>query len=624
MQKISQDVYTLKYQLKDKDGNPIDRNIEDTFARVANALALKEKDPKFWEKEFLWAMENGALPGGRIIANAGAEKNKSRVSTINCTVAGRIEDSMDGILKSVYEGGITLSTGAGIGYCFSTLRPKGAFVSGAGAFTSGPLSFMDIFDSMCATISSAGGRRGAQMATFDISHPDIVEFIKSKRENGRFKHFNLSVLVTDKFLACLKNNGMWSLQFNGVKYKEIAARELWDLIIRSTYDYAEPGVIFIDRVNQENNLYWCEDITASNPCGEQYLPPYGACLLGSINLTKFIKKPFTPDASFDYENYQKVIRIFTRMLDNVVDINGLPLEKQHREIETKRRHGMGYLGLGSAITMLGMKYGESESIKFTHTVSMTLACEGWSTGVELAKEKGCAPIFTDKDSRELFIRSQYIQRIDNHLQNNVLKDIKKYGCRFTHHTSIAPTGTLSVALANNASNGIEPSFAHEYNRNLTVAQKNTREKIKVYSYESLLYRQLYGVDVPLPDYFITANDISPIKHIDVQAAAQYWIDAAISKTINVPSDYPFSDFQNLYSYAYNMGLKGCTTFRFNPQANTGILVNESDLAKTKYRFTLENGEVVELPGNESVEYDGQVHNVANLFDALNNGTYGKF
>ena len=969
MQSVSLDIFNKKYRLKDKNGLFIDQSIEDTFKRVARALASVEKEEiqENWYKKFLWAMNNGAIPAGRILSNAGAMEHKPSTSTINCTVSEHVQDSMDGILHAVHQAGLTLHSGAGIGYCFSTLRPKGAFVSGAGSYTSGALSFMDIFDKMCSTVSSAGGRRGAQMATFDVSHPDILEFIRAKREDGRLRQFNLSVLITKEFMEAVEKDAKWALSFPVQKnhdfpenvvwrkwpitegyftngeglvackiYKEIPARRLWDAIMASTYDYAEPGFILIDEVNDLNNNWWCEEITATNPCvtgdtrlhtdkglvtvkelyqsqehikvsvdkrtlshkengtvarlavpvfetckaaevflvetehgyhiratdwhdfytqrgkiqlrglnvgdslliqsgkgmfgnegdfnlghslankesthvpeaiwkgtedcvrgylqalyehysdisgvakgilegkqeeirlfaayrnpvsnyrflqqiqillsnfgifskvigrnaeistliisgasvhrftseigmpsldnnrfsricvdipcsskskteyyyskivsielsgiepvydttqpdhnsvifngivtgqcGEQPLPPNGSCLLGSINLTKFVDFPFTDKACFNWERYKEVVDVFARMLDNVVEINGLPLPEQRHEITRKRRHGMGYLGLGSALTMLRIPYGSTESVQFTNRVTRELSITGWEAGVQLAKEKGSAPIFEElfeitpamvrlrpallEDGHQigekvpgkvLFSYSHYMDKI-RRVNPELLEEIKSYGCRFTHHSSIAPTGTISLSIGNNASNGVEPSFAHQYSRNVIQEGRKTKEKVDVYSYEFLEYKRLIDPNATvdnLPSYFVTASDIPPKAHVDIQAAAQKWVDSSISKTINVPTDFPYEDFKDIYRYAYESGLKGCTTFRYNPAAFQGVLVKDKDLEATKYRFVLESGEVVELKGNEEVEYEGETHTAANLFDAMKEGYYGR-
>lgn len=698
-QDASVDIWDKKYRLKTKDGENVDHSMDETYQRVAHALAEVEEEDKRaeWYDKFLWALRHGAIPAGRIISNAGALEHKPATSTINCTVSGTVMDSMDDILGKVHEAGLTLKAGCGIGYEYSTLRPKGAYVSGAGAYTSGPLSFMDIFDKMCFTVSSAGGRRGAQMATFDVGHPDVMDFIRAKREDGRLRQFNLSLLITDEFMKAVETNSFWKLAFPVTEkeaeedelnlkdpeqviwrewpvtkgyitnreglvackvYKTIKAEHLWDMIMASTYDFAEPGFILIDKVNEMNNNWFCEDVRATNPCGEQPLPPYGSCLLGSVNLTKFVKDPFTDKAKFDWEGFRNVVSIFTRMLDNVVEINGLPLEGQRKEIMNKRRHGMGFLGLGSTLTMLREKYGSASSVEFTEKVSKTLAMTGWETALELAEEKGPAPVMeqtfkvTGKMLRQrpemkrdgykigdkvkgkvLHARySRYMQKVaeENPELANKLAEV---GARFTHHSSIAPTGTISLSLANNSSNGIEPSFAHHYSRNVIREGKKSKEKVDVFSFELLAYRELINQkampfaqdeEARLPDYFIAADDVSPKQHVDIQAAAQKWIDSSISKTANVPTDYDFNNFKDIYTYAYEQGLKGCTTFRFNPEAFQGVLVKEADLENTLYKFTLDNGEVVEVKGNEEIEYDGEMHTAANLFDALKEGYYGKF
>ena len=657
-QAASIDVWDQKYRLKNKAGEAVDSSIDETYDRVAASLAEVEATSELrdlWHERFVWALKHGAIPAGRIVSNAGAQQHKPATSTINCTVSGTIEDSMVGILEKVTEAGITLKAGCGIGYEFSTLRPKGAFVAGAGANTSGALSFMDIYDKMCFTISSAGGRRGAQMATFDISHPDILDFIEAKREDGRLRQFNLSCLITEEFMEAVKNDQDWPLSFEGEVYKIIRARELWDKIMTSTYDFAEPGFILIDRVNEMNNNWFCENIRATNPCGEQPLPPYGACLLGSVNLTKFVIDPFTDRARFDWDSYRRVVSVFTRMLDNVVEINGLPLEQQRVEIMRKRRHGMGFLGLGSTLTMLTMKYGSEKSLEFTEEVAKVMAEVGWQVGIELAEEKGPAPIMEELftvtnemlTKRPQMAKDGYavgdqvpgkilIARYSNYMQqfdSELTETFAEKGCRFSHHSSIAPTGTISLSLANNASNGIEPSFAHHYSRNIIKEGKKSKEKIDVFSFELLAYRALINdkampfseaSDEQLPEYFISADDVTPTQHVDVQAAAQKWIDSSISKTANVPTDYPFEDFKEIYLYAYEKGLKGCTTFRFNPEAFQGVLVKDADLENTTYQFTLADGSVIEAKGNEMIEFDGEVHTAANLHDALKEGYYGKF
>jgi len=698
-QETSLDIWDKKYRLVSKSGDPIDKSMDDTYRRVARALADVEspEQREHWYERFLWALRRGAIPAGRITSNAGAQEHKPATSTINCTVSGTIRDSMDDILDKVHEAGLTLKAGCGIGYEFSTLRPRGAYVSGAGAYTSGPLSFMDIYDKMCFTVSSAGGRRGAQMGTFDVGHPDAMEFIRAKRENGRLRQFNLSLLITDEFMHAVRNDLDWQLAFPILRkeyeadkpdlkdeskfvwrdwpynenfvvnetglvackiYKTLPARRMWDVIMTSTYDFAEPGFILIDRVNEMNNNWFCENIRATNPCGEQPLPPYGSCLLGSVNLTRFVRRPFTAEAEFDWAEYREVVKVFTRMLDNVVEVNGLPLEGQRNEILRKRRHGMGFLGLGSTMTLLGMKYGSGESVKFTEDVSREMALAGWEAALDLSREKGPAPIMNEEftvtgemlrkrpemardgwkvgskiPGRVLHARySRYMQRIAE-VSPALVEQLALVGARFTHHTSIAPTGTISLSLANNASNGIEPSFAHHYFRNVIREGKKSKEKVDVFSFELLAYREIMNAKAmpnstnpaeKLPDYFTTADDITPTEHVDIQAAAQKWVDSSISKTANVPTDFKYDEFKNIYLYAHEKGLKGCTTFRFNPEAFQGVLVKEEDLKNTTYVFTLEDGSEVSLRGDEEIEYDGELHTAANLYDALKEGYYGKF
>jgi ribonucleoside-diphosphate reductase alpha chain len=1071
-QEASLDIWDKKYRLSSKDGQALDATMDDTYKRVARALSDVEREElrESCYERFLWALRRGAIPAGRVTSNAGAWEHKPATSTINCTVSGTIRDSMDDILGKVHEAGLTLKAGCGIGYEFSTLRPRGAYVSGAGAYTSGPLSFMDIYDKMCFTVSSAGGRRGAQMGTFDIGHPDAMDFIRAKRENGRLRQFNLSLLISDEFMRAVREESDWKLAFPITRrefeaepvdlndaqkfvwrewpvhegyvyneeglvacriYKTLPARRMWDVIMSSTYDFAEPGFILIDRVNEMNNNWWCENIRATNPCvtadtrlatqfgmvrigdlyasgadlqvtvdgralgrgtgvevrpavpafmtsecadvyrvvteagyeikatewhdfytsrgklklrdlkpgdelfiqsgkgqfgtdgspelgtllglltgdghftnrgkgeeaavinlwgldrdfaetvvgyvnaliagmsertreyavsavavpqrnlimirsvilarvlehygfsaksklevpevvwrgseecvkaylralfqtdgtvqrndktayctirlasskpsllkdiqallanfgifariykrrpagnrllpdgrggkreyvckadyeliicgesrerfmaeigfltdaknskyrgwvegkalrqvqrftspiasiehvgyatvydttqsdhntvifngiitgqcGEQPLPPYGSCLLGSVNLTRFVREPFTSQARFDWDEYREVVRVFTRMLDNVVEINGLPLSYQRDEITRKRRHGMGFLGLGSTMTLLGMKYGSSESVQFTEDVSREMALAGWEAALELAKEKGPAPIMNEEFTvtkemlrkrpemvgdgwkpgdriagRVLHARySRYMQRVAE-AAPQLVEQLAQVGARFTHHTSIAPTGTISLSLANNASNGIEPSFAHHYFRNVIRPGRKTKEKIDVFSFELLAYRELVNprampgstdASEALPAYFTAADEVNPTQHVDIQAASQKWIDSSISKTANVPTNYPYEDFKGIYRYAHEQGLKGCTTFRFNPEAFQGVLVKEEDLKNTTYVFTLEDGTELKVRGDEEVDYDGEKHSAANLFDALKEGYYGKF
>lgn len=661
LQDTSHDIWGTKYQLKDYNGNPVDLDVKSTYIRVARAVADVEPEDQreFWFEQYLYILENGATPAGRILSNAGAGEYKPATSLINCTVSQIVEDSMTGIMEACKQSAITLASGAGIGYEFSTLRPAGAFVRGAGSYTSGPLPFMNIFDNMCFTVSSAGGRRGAQMATFAVWHPDVEAFIKAKRQDGTLRQFNLSLLINDEFIEAVKNDSDWDLFFpmmakekeetckfawknlfwdkeyclaQGYEvvydkilcriYKTIKAKDLWDTIMQSTYNFAEPGFLLIDKINKYNNNYFCENIRATNPCGEQPLPPNGSCLLGSINIALFVRKPFTSEAHFDWEAYHKTIAIFTRFLDNVVEMNGLPLEEQRYEITNKRRHGMGFTGLGSALSLLGISYGSEESIEFTGLLMRDMATVGFKTGVELAKEKGCAPILADLENRKKWVDGKYMQRIWEILPE-LKQEALQYGCRFTHHSSIAPTGTISFSVNNNVSNGIEPTFDHAYTRNVIKNGKKSKEAVTVYSYEMLLYKHITGKD-EIPAEFSTSDNVSTKAHVDIQAAAQYWCDSSISKTINVPTDLPYEEFKEVYMYAYDKGLKGCTTFRFNPAAFQGVLVKEDDLKNTMYIFTSEDGTTIEVAGDTIIVYDGEEHSAANLYDAIKEGYYGKF
>ncbi|OOG24737.1 ribonucleoside-diphosphate reductase, adenosylcobalamin-dependent [Thioalkalivibrio denitrificans] len=682
LQPAARDVWDRKYRLRDALGRALEDSPEETLARVAGALADVESTPalrRHWHERFLWALHHGALPAGRILANAGARGHKRGTSTINCTVSGTIHDTLDDILGKLREAGLTLQSGAGIGYEFSTLRPKGAWVAGAGARSSGPLSFMDVYDQMCRTIASAGDRRGAQMATFHIGHPDVVEFIEAKREPGRLRQFNLSLLVPDAFMAALEAGRDWPLAFpltpaerertgtdirdpQTVIWREwpiregyvtdeagrvacrvhewIPARDLWDRVMRATYDHAEPGVIFIDRVNAENNNGFFETIRASNPCGEEMLPPYGACLLGSLDLTRFVRAPFTDRAAFDWDSYREVVAVFTRMLDNVVEIHGLPLEEQGRALERTRRHGMGFLGLGSALVLMGIRYDSDEAVRFTDRAARELALIGWRTGLELTREKGPAPVmnetFTVTDAllsarpemaedgirvgdrlpgRVLHARySPYMRRIAAE-DPDLVEALAGEGARFTHHSAIAPTGTIALSFGNNVSNGIEPSFAHSYLRNILGKDGATRDAVEVTAFEVLAW-ETRAPGEPLPDTFVTAGDIAPRAHLAIQAAAQPWIDSAISKTINVPTDCAFDDFRDLYREAHALGLKGCTTYRLNPAAFQGVLLRPEDLAHSRYRFTLRDGRCLSLAGDRPVRYGEHHYLAANLYGQL--------
>jgi ribonucleoside-diphosphate reductase alpha chain len=553
MTPISRQIWDMKYRLKQPDGTPIDRDMAQSWARVALALAQAEKP----EERMGRAQEFGAalaghkfLPAGRILAGAGTGR---AVTLFNCFVMGTIEDSMDGIFSALREAALTLQQGGGIGYDFSTIRPKGAEVKGVGADASGPVSFMDVWDSMCRTIMSAGSRRGAMMATLRVDHPDIEDFIDAKRTPGRLSNFNLSVLVTDAFMAAVKADGDWTLSFGGRAYRTLRARDLWSRIMRSTYDYAEPGVIFIDRINALNNLGYVETIAATNPCGEQPLPPYGACLLGSINLAKLVKNPFEDGAQLDLEELERLTATAVRMLDNAIDVSRFPLEAQAREAAAKRRIGLGVTGLADALIFCKVKYGSLDSLILIKTWLATLSNAAYRASVELAKEKGAFPLY----DMNPFLSRPHIQALPPDIYNA----IASHGIRNALLTSIAPTGTISL-FADNVSSGIEPVFAFDYTRKV-LQPDGTRREEKVEDYAVRAYRTKFGGDAPLPDYFVSAQTISPADHLAVQAAAQPFIDSAISKTINVPRNIAFEDFADVYMSAYDQGCKGCTTYRPN-------------------------------------------------------------
>ena len=562
---IAEQIWDMKYRFKEADGTPLDGTVEDTWRRIARALAVVEKDADHWENEFYGALEDFKfLPAGRITAGAGTAR---KVTLFNCFVMGTIPDSMGGIFDMLKEAALTMQQGGGIGYDFSTIRPKGALVTGVAADASGPLSFMDVWDSMCRTIMSAGSRRGAMMATMRCDHPDIEDFITAKSEAARLRMFNVSVLVTDPFMAAVKANGPWDLVFDGKVYQTVKARDLWNKIMRSTYDYAEPGVIFIDRINKANNLGYCETIAATNPCGEQPLPPYGACLLGSINLARLVKDPFEADADLDVDELSKLVATAVRIMDNVVDASEFPLPQQAQEAQAKRRIGLGVTGLADALLMTGLRYGSDEAARQTDRWLHAIARAAYLASVELAKEKGAFPLF-DADP---FLASDAMMQMDE----DVRDQIRIHGIRNALLTSIAPTGTISL-YAGNVSSGIEPVFAYAYTRK--VLQKDgTRTEEEVVDYAVQMWRDKYG-DADLPDYFVNAQTLAPLDHVKMQAAAQKWIDSSISKTINCPEDISFDDFQDVYMQAYETGCKGCTTYRPNDVTGSVLSVSESSEA----------------------------------------------
>ena len=562
---IAEQIWDMKYRFKEADGTPLDGTVEDTWRRIARALAVVEKDADHWENEFYGALEDFKfLPAGRITAGAGTAR---KVTLFNCFVMGTIPDSMGGIFDMLKEAALTMQQGGGIGYDFSTIRPKGALVTGVAADASGPLSFMDVWDSMCRTIMSAGSRRGAMMATMRCDHPDIEDFITAKSDAARLRMFNVSVLVTDPFMEAVKANGSWDLVFDGKVYQTVKARDLWNKIMRSTYDYAEPGVIFIDRINKANNLGYCETIAATNPCGEQPLPPYGACLLGSINLARLVKDPFEADADLDVDELSKLVATAVRMMDNVVEASEFPLPQQAQEAQAKRRIGLGVTGLADALLMTGLRYGSDEAARQTDRWLHAIARAAYLASVELAKEKGAFPLF-DADP---FLASDAMMQMDE----DVRDQIRTHGIRNALLTSIAPTGTISL-YAGNVSSGIEPVFAYAYTRK--VLQKDgTRTEEEVVDYAVQMWRDKYG-DADLPDYFVNAQTLAPLDHVKMQAAAQKWIDSSISKTINCPEDISFDDFQDVYMQAYETGCKGCTTYRPNDVTGSVLSVSESSEA----------------------------------------------
>jgi len=559
---IAEQIWDMKYRLKEAGGRPIDASVEDSWRRVARDLASVESDPARWEGEFYDALANFRfLPAGRILAGAGTGRS---VTLFNCFVMGTIPDSMGGIFDMLREAALTMQQGGGIGYDFSTIRPKGAPVNGVAADASGPLSFMDVWDAMCRTIMSAGSRRGAMMATMRCDHPDIEGFIAAKHDSARLRMFNLSVLVTDPFMAAVKSDGPWDLVFNGRVYRTVQARDLWNRIMRATYDYAEPGVIFIDRINTANNLAYCETIAATNPCGEQPLPPYGACLLGSINLARLVRQPFEAGAGIDPAELDQLVRTAVRMMDNVVDASKFPLPQQADEARLKRRIGLGVTGLADALLMMGLRYGAEAAVAQTGQWMKAIARAAYLASVDLAREKGAFPLF---DAAK-FLASGTMRGMDP----DVRDAIANHGIRNALLTSIAPTGTISL-YAGNVSSGIEPVFAYAYKRKV-LQPDGSRTEEEVVDYAVQMWRDRMG-DAPLPEYFVSAQTLAPMDHVRMQAAAQDWVDSSISKTINCPEDISFSDFQEVYMAAWDLGCKGCTTYRPNAVTGSVLTVSES-------------------------------------------------
>ena len=558
---IAEQIWDMKYRLRAADGSPIDQSVEDSWHRIARDLASVEADPAAWEPRFYAALEDFRfLPAGRIMAGAGTGR---AVTLFNCFVMGTIPDSMGGIFDALKEAALTMQQGGGIGYDFSTIRPRGAEVKGVAADASGPLSFMDVWDAMCRTIMSAGSRRGAMMATMRCDHPDIESFIEAKQDAARLRMFNLSVLVTDDFMAARDADADWPLVFGGRTYRTIRARDLWDRIMRATYDYAEPGVIFIDRINQMNNLRYVEEIAATNPCGEQPLPPYGACLLGSINLARLVRDPFGAEAAIDLDALDDLVATAVRMMDNVVDASRFPLPQQAAEAQAKRRIGLGVTGLADALMMVGLRYGAADAAEATRLWMRRIARAAYLASVGLAREKGAFPLF----DAERYLASGFMQKMDA----DVREAVRTHGIRNALLTSVAPTGTISL-YAGNVSSGIEPVFAHSYTRK--VLQKDgTRTEEEVVDYAAQLWRERMG-DAPFPDWFVDAQVLDPLDHVAMQAAAQEWVDSSISKTINCPVDISFEAFKDVYLAAWDQGCKGCTTYRPNDVTGSVLSVDK--------------------------------------------------
>ncbi len=594
---IAEQIWDMKYRLKAANGTPIDATVEDTWTRIARALAAPETDPAHWEPRFYAALEGFKfLPAGRITAGAGTGRS---VTLFNCFVMGTIPDDMGGIFDGLKEAALTMQQGGGIGYDFSTIRPKGAEVKGVAADASGPLSFMDVWDAMCRTIMSAGSRRGAMMATMRCDHPDIEAFIEAKKDPARLRMFNLSVLVTDPFMAAVKADGPWELQFGDKVYKTLPARDLWNRIMRNTYDFAEPGVIFIDRINAANNLNYVENISATNPCGEQPLPPYGACLLGSINLPTLVTGAFTKKAKLDSSALDDLVRTAIRMMDNTVDASQFPLPQQAAEARAKRRIGLGVTGLADALLMLGLRYGSEPAAQQTEDWMHAIARAAYLASVDLAREKGAFPLF----DAEPYLSSGTMRGMDA----DVRDAIRQHGIRNALLTSIAPTGTISL-YAGNVSSGIEPVFAYAYSRK--VLQKDgSRSEEEVVDYAVRLWRETHG-DTPLPDHFVNAQTLPPLDHVRMQAAAQKWVDSSISKTINCPADISFDAFAEVYMAAWDQGCKGCTTYR--PNAVTGSVLTVTETAdKPAQTAPPTGGEVVYLsdPLDRPAALEGQTYKV---------------
>ena len=565
---IARHIWDMKYRRTADDGTPLETSVADTWDRVADALAGAEPASARGEhrRAFREALADfRVMPAGRILAGAGTGLE---VTLFNCFVMGTLPDDLHGIFTHLREAAETLRAGGGIGYDFSTLRPEGAPVHGLGGTASGPVSFMDVWDAMCRTIMSAGNRRGAMMGTLRCDHPDIETFIAAKGDPERLRMFNLSVLVTDAFMDAVEAGDDWPLVFNGETLRTVRARELWDRIMAATYAYAEPGVIFIDRVNALNNLAYCETIHATNPCGEEPLPPYGACLLGSINLARLVKHPFTDAAELDVDALDELVPRAVRMLDDAIEVSRYPLTRQREEAVAKRRIGLGVTGLGDALMMCGLTYGGDAAVARTETWLHALQRRSYLASAELARERGAFPLF----ERDAFLASPTVRGLDA----DVRDAIAKHGVRNGLVGSVAPTGTISL-LADNVSSGLEPIYSPSYTRKLLEPDGN-RRTVTVTDFGVAAYRRMTGDDSALPPAFIDTESLSPQAHVAMQAAVQRYIDASVSKTINVPADIPFERFKDVYREAYDAGCKGCTTYRPNP--TTGAVLETGDTTQT--------------------------------------------
>lgn len=574
-QPICEQIWNQKYRFTtDREDMEPDDTVYDTWRRIAQACAMAHPNQftTLYESFMKILTDFKFLPAGRIISGAGTGRN---VTLFNCYVMGTIPDSLDGIFDALKEAALTMQQGGGIGYDFSTLRPKGSPVKGVESHSSGPLTFMDVWDSMCRTIMSAGTRRGAMMATMRCDHPDIEEFITAKKDPLRLRNFNLSVLCTDKFMKAVQKEHTWDLKFEGKIYKTINAADLWNLIMENTYSHAEPGVIFIDRINKMNNLWFLEDIAATNPCGEQPLPPYGACLLGSINLPMFVRNPFIAERFVDWDAMEKTVRAAVRMLDCVIDISNFPLEAQKEEAYLKRRMGLGITGLADMLFMMGFRYGDPGAVSMTKNIMYHIANWAYDESVNMAIEWGAAPFLDDSSQAcDDFMNSTFVQTA---LTAEVKQRIQNHGIRNSHLLSIAPTGTISL-FANNVSSGCEPIFAPSYGRKVTQDDGTKREEI-VYSYGVNQYFFVHGGtedDEWWKDCMVTAQDLPPKAHLDIQAACQKYVDSSISKTINLPEDISFDDFKDVYAYAYDHGCKGCTTYRPNDITGSVLEVKKKE------------------------------------------------